>query len=57
MYLGELKKVRAVGLTTVRESSLAGSLDSDYWMGSDGNSFSFHENSLIKCVPAVDKEL
>lgn len=34
--LGGYKKVRAVALTTVRESSLAESPDTDLWKDSDG---------------------
>lgn len=55
--LGRIKTVRAVGLTIVRESSLAGSLASDYCKGSEGCSSSFPVTAYIKSVPAVDKEL
>lgn len=61
--MGGFNKVRAVGLATVRESNLAGSLDTDRWKDSDGWSllifdlFGFSCEFLDKKCWAGDKEL
>lgn len=62
--LGGFNKVRAVGLAAVRESSLAGILDTDRWKDSDGWScllsfdlFGFSCEFLDKKCWAGDKEL